>query len=315
MLTSNENVLAFRPAPGRPAASEQASRIPDVLLGPSPAIAHVWAQIRRVAPYFRFALITGERGSGHEAVARTLHSLSPHPSRPFTTITAADAELKLTGATLPRFQNDTVFLPDVERLSTPAQQGVLRLMRLRRPHQVWIIAASPTELRPLVSAGSFSPALASSLSALHLSLPALRERREDLPALATHLLAAEAKAQRCEPPVLAQGLLDLMLEQPWPGNLDQLQAVLRKLVEDQSPEALPRIEAILESAPEPQPALPEPERLLRLEDVVQQHIRAVLLSCNGNKLRAAELLGISRSTLYRMLDNGEVAANRLPFAV
>lgn len=318
MSTSSGNVLAFRPVLRVPAA--EPARTPDVLLGPSPAMTRLWSQMRRVAPYFRTALITGERGVGHEAVAHALHSLSPRATRPFVTIAADDAAPILAG-TATRWSGDTLFFPDIHRLSAQAQQALVRITRLRRPHQVAIIAASTGDLRPLVSAGSFCSVLAAALSALQITVPALRERPEDIPALATHLLAHEARSLDLIPPAPGTAMLDVLSTFPWPGNLDQLRGTLERLLQSTEPDDVAELRPFLESLthePEQPTAstqeAPDPVRMIKLEDVLQQHIRAVLVACNGNKLRASEVLGISRSTLYRMLDSG-TPNQTLPFAV
>ena len=311
MHPSSPNVLAFRSPHVSPS-----DRLPDVLLGPSPAIARVWSQIRRVAPYFRTALLAGERGAGHEAVAHALHSLSPRSTQTLITIPAADADAFLAGDASARLNGDSFFLPDVETLSTVAQTGLLRLMRQRRPRHLSIIAGACGDLRPHVSAGAFSSMLAAALSGLQIGLPPLRERTGDIPALATHMLLHEARALNLELPPMSSSFLDALSRQPWPGNLGQLQSVLRRMVHEHTTPDATGLEAALKTTvtETPVPAS-DPVRLVKLEDVVQGHIRSVLVACNGNKLRAAEVLGISRSTLYRMLDSGSVSGHNYPVAV
>jgi DNA-binding NtrC family response regulator len=285
----------------------------DLLLGPSAAIARVWSQIRRVAPHFRTVLITGEPGCGTGAVAHALHRLSPLAERPFVELNAHDCSSRLTG-TLDEFSGETLFFPEVERLSAAAQRSLLHLMRHRRPYRIAIIAASATDLRSLVSAGTFSAPLAMQLSSLQLSVPPLRARREDIPALATTLYAHEADGLRTDAPPLSTEFLEALAAEEWPGNIDELQGILRRML--QHVDAIPEpamIRSLLEDRRAETPPPTAPIRLLRLEQVVQEHIRAVLMRCNGNKLRAAEILGISRSTLYRMLDAQAMGA-QLPLA-
>ena len=157
-------------------------------------MAHLWSQIRRVAPYFRTALLLGERGAGTEAVAQALHRLSPFAKSAFVEMTTQDVETRLTSAAMMKLAGETLFLPEVERLSASAQQSLLRLMRMRKPKQVCVIASATGDLKPLVSAGQFSGVLAQALSGLQLAVVPLRERREDIPALIEHLLQHEAKA-------------------------------------------------------------------------------------------------------------------------
>ena len=283
-------------------------------------MARLWSQMRRVAPYFRTALVTGERGSGHEAVAVALHTLSPRAAHPFVAIPSHDAPRLLAGPAT-RWSGSTLFFPDVHRLSPPSQQAVLRITRLRRPHQVTVIAASTGDLRALISAGGFCSVLGSALSALQIAVPALRNRAEDIPALATQLLQDLSRSLEVLTPAHTAQVLDALATLPWPGNLDQLRGTLERLLQTNLPEDAAELPRFLETLTH-EPAQPEAHaeqvaetvRMIRLEEIVQQHIRAVLVACNGNKLRAAEVLGISRSTLYRMLDSRN-EVHKLPFAV
>jgi DNA-binding NtrC family response regulator len=115
-----------------------------------------------------------------------------------------------------------------------------------------------------------------------------------------HRIAEDEQAQ---PPQSSPALREALMEQPWPENLDQLQVVAQRLWKNRNGNELD--ESDLQTALE---TLPPPThdrravRLVRLDQVIQEHIRAVLFACGGNKLRASEVLGISRSTLYRMLD-------------
>jgi len=304
-MVTPPNVLAFRTLQTPPRPNLQpAHTTPDVLVGPSAAMAHLWSQIRRVAPYFRTALLLGERGAGTEAVAQALHSLSPFAKSAFVEMTTQDIETRLTSAAMMKLAGDTLFLPEVERLSASAQRSILRLMRMRKSKQVCVIASATGDLKPLVSAGQFSGVLAQALSGLHLAVVPLRERREDLPSLIEHLLQHEAKARGVDVPQIAGDTLAKLIEHPWPGNLTQLQAVLRELRLQPGVDIDTLASTSHRDAEPPAVAC----RLLKLDEVVQEHIRTVLLRCNGNKLKAAEVLGISRSTLYRMLEQPPIAA-------
>lgn len=298
---SIDRILQF---PQRPSSVEWTGD--DVLIGPSPAISHVWSQLHRVAPHFRAAVITGEPGTGAEAAARTLHVLSPSNELSFLALDAEQAEqmFTMTSALHPNIDG-MVFLRDVERLSPAAQRGLLRRFRSRNRMPFRMVASPRHELRASVSAGRFLPELADLLSTVRIVMPPLRERRADLPLLATQFLRRVAERLGVAAPELAPEFLDAATTFGWPGNLLQLQQLFENLLLETSATcytALHFEQSVRNTATEPAAEAPPAPRMVRLEEIVQEHIRAVLIACHGNKLRAAEVLGISRSTLYRMLD-------------
>jgi DNA-binding NtrC family response regulator len=160
-------------------------------------------------------------------------------------------------------------------------------------------------LRPLVSAGGFSAELAGVLEALRVAVPRLRERAEDIPHLMNYMAQRMAEESGGRTAELSSGFLEEAARFDWPGNLAQMRAAMRLLVERSADVPLQAgdLAEALEAMAAMQPAAPTGPRLVKLEQVVQEHIRSVLIGCNGNKLRAAEVLGISRSTLYRMLES------------
>jgi DNA-binding NtrC family response regulator len=302
-----ETLLSNRPP--QPIPSSHASDAIDaaqVLLGPSLAMSNLWSRLQRVAPYFRTALLTGESGCGQQAVARALHQLSPLNSRSFAVIPAAEADARLA-------QQDgwkasaalgMIYLPDPDRLSAAAQAGLLRLLRERGATAPRLVTFAENGLRSLISACGFCPELANSLGALQIEVPALRDRAQDISLLAGHLLRAEAENLGLPIPGLSDDLLQTAEPLPWPGNLAQMQAAFRWILERQHGEVLQEADlqnALAAMTQTPAPTAPE-ARLVRLDQVIREQVHSVLMACNGNKLRAAEILGISRSTLYRMLN-------------
>jgi DNA-binding NtrC family response regulator len=276
------------------------------LAGPSPAITQLRAQIRRVAPYFRTALLIGERGCGGEAAAHTLYQFSPLSHRPFVNLTSAEANLLFAESheSADLMGTGMFYIPRPERLSRIAQTGLLRLIRRRGPKAPRIVAFAERGLRPLVSASGFSADLAERLGSLRIAIPPLRDRREDIPQLLDHMLQTIAAQSGITPPQLAPDLVDAARKTPWHGNLTQLYSAAEGLMERATHLILHAsdLEAVLGAMAQPSARDHREIRMLRLDDVIQEHIRAVLVACNGNKLRTAEVLGISRSTLYRMLD-------------
>jgi DNA-binding NtrC family response regulator len=290
-----------------PAETNPHSSATDLwLAGPSLVITQLRAQIRRVAPYFRTALLVGERGCGGEAAAHTLYQLSPLSHRPFVNLTSAEANLLFdeNHESADLAGTGMFYIPRPERLSRIAQNGLLRVIRRRGPMSPRIVAFAERGLRPLVSASGFSADLAECLGALRIAIPPLRDRSEDVPQLLAHMLRTIADQSGITPPQLAPDLMDAASKIPWHGNLPQLYSAAEGLMERATHLALHAsdLEAVLGTIPQPSNSNRHEIRMMRLDDIIQEHIRAVLFACNGNKLRTAEVLGISRSTLYRMLE-------------
>jgi two-component system response regulator HydG len=274
--------------------------------GSSAAMTHLRGQIRRVAPYFRTALFVGEPGCGEEAAAQILHQQSPLSQRPFISLESAEA-LSLFGGARSEDALASVgmfYISRPDRLSPIAQTALLLLVRRYGPQAPRIVAFAERGLRPLVSANGFSPELADFLGSLRIVIPPLRDRSEDIPQLLSSLLQRIAAQSGAPLPQLAPDLMDAARLLPWQGNLPQLHSAAEGLMERANQHILhaPDLDAVLGSISQPASPHPHEIRMIRLDDVIQEHIRSVLFACNGNKLRTAEVLGISRSTLYRMLD-------------
>lgn len=276
------------------------------LLGPSPAMSQLWSQMRRLAPHMRTLLLTGAPDSGQEAVARLLLDLSPQPGRFFLTLRAEDAEDRLARAQAPGGLPAEVFLylPDVDSLSSAAQGAVLRLLKSRRPTTLAVVAATSENLRTLVSMGRFCAELADLLGAVRIAVPALKERPEDIPMLLNQMVQLRCHSRQRPVPQLTEALLRASMQHAWTGNLREFSELVEELLHRNPSKGeldLPEWTRAVHMQRTPKP-LPAPTRLIRLDTVVQEHIYSVLRACSGNKLRAAEVLGISRSTLYRMLE-------------
>jgi DNA-binding NtrC family response regulator len=325
----NSSPQALTVTPFHPISVPAFSAVPDSrpeqqrgdaqrLIGPSPAMARLWSQIRLLAPHFRIALLTGEPGCGADAVAQALHDLSPFSGSPLIHLRSAEADRQLRH---PRalFGNTTraaLFLTDIDRLSANGQQLLLRMMKLRRHRRIAIVASTSVDLRPLVSAGTFSAELFANVGSLRLQIPSIRERVEDIPLLAHQFLQTEARRLECSLPRFDSGFLSAMSEYEWPGNLDQLRSVILWMLENrEGPLGKADLHSAISAVPAETEAAEAPVRMVPLDHVVQEHVRAVLIGCNGNKLRAAEVLGISRSTLYRMLDAASVTGGSSPLAL
>jgi DNA-binding NtrC family response regulator len=275
------------------------------LSGDGIAMRRLRSQLQRIAPYFRVALITGEAGTGKESSARELHARSTGAGGPFLVCRAeAFAECLATpsrsAALLQATHRGTLFLEDLDEISPIQQCRLLHHLQQQaalgsQRCDLRIIGASGRELRTLAATGQFREELYRRIAAVEIILTPLRNRPEDIAELAEYLLQRTpgAGAMSSEAKVLLE-------RYSWPGNIRELRDTLQQammLAEGGPLETwhLPSL-APLEKTPEHSP------RLERLQDVVQRHVLEVLTRCSGNKLRASEALGISRSTLYRMLD-------------
>jgi DNA-binding NtrC family response regulator len=257
----------------------------------SPAITRARPQIFRAPPDFRMALLV-------EAVASMLHQLSPLRDRPFFSLTPAEAEVRMAkGGSLDSLASTGVlYLSHPECFPLAMQEALLLLIRKCGCHTPRVITFARRGLRPLAMAGSFSAELANSLESPRMRVPTLRERSEDIPALLSHLIGSIAERTGAPPYQLAPDLLDATIKRTWLGNLIELRGTAESLMKHAS-KSLPNdvdFEAMLGPSRSQVP-------LMRLDDVVPRHIFTVLFTCNGDKAHAAEVLGMSRSTLYRML--------------
>jgi DNA-binding NtrC family response regulator len=283
-------------------------------------------QVRRIGPHFRTVLVCGEAGTGKELVARALHRISPAAEEPFVVRHAAAIEDALAeselsaravddGRLMKRPVRKTLFLDRISDMPLEAQGRLLRVLmqheqaqsRIHAPQrmELRIIASTEEDLKILVSTGRFSQELYQRLATVDITLPPLRERMEDLPELARYFLERFAALYGRGVRAIADEGMEQMQRHPWPGNVSELESVLRSSVlrsegEVLKPHHLPSFPA----RNRPEQPIAEVNKSVRLQDVIEQHVLRVLKDCGGNKLRAAEMLGISRSTLYRMLDAG-----------
>jgi DNA-binding NtrC family response regulator len=280
------------------------------------------SQIQRVAPYFRTALVRGEPGTGKELAARALHMLSTSVEGPFVPCPIASLTEALTAdeaqsaaasratTLLESAQGGTLYLEEIGELPYPLQASMVRLLKAfderraeTRRWELRIVAATHRDLRTLSAIGQFRPDLYARLSVVEILVPPLRQRDEDIPVLAAKILRRIARKSGEHPKLLSPDALTRLQRHPWPGNLRELRRVLARAADRaQGTTIEPRhITTLTEPLSAPS-AMPPMARIERLQEVIQQHVLSVLTRCAGNKLRAAELLGISRSTLYRMLD-------------
>jgi DNA-binding NtrC family response regulator len=303
------------------------------LVGDHPAMHVVLERIDQVADSNASVLIRGEEGTGKEVVARLVHACGARRGGPFVTVrligsaahpTAAElfgtpSQPDRTGdGKLAQAEHGTLFIDEIANLSRELQVGLLRLVRdpnSRNRADVRIIAATARNLETAVREGAFIEDLFYRLNIIPIEIPPLRERLEDVPILAEHFRrAANAFHGRSTPP-FPSDLLVRLSECPWPGNVRQLENVVDRLVASAKdrgatvydlPASLRTDVKSLGSAILDLPPHGLDLRLL-LTQLEDRLIGQALERTNGNKNRAAELLGMNRTTLVEKLRRRTVA--------
>lgn len=312
------------------------------IIGRSPAMTDVFARIRRIAPHYRCALVLGETGSGKELVAKAIHHLSPVAKGPFIACncsavaeTLFESELfghvkgAFTGAIANKAgffeaaNGGTLFLDELGDLPSSMQTKLLRaiqnqeIRRVGSPDSIRvnarIIAATNRDLRSMMSAGTFREDLYYRLAMVEVKLPALNHRADDIPLLARHFITVFAKDYAKEVTGITTRAMAVLTRNSWPGNVRELENVIGHAVmmaESATIDIGDFPPEYAEPAAASAPAFPS-ENLPTLADIGKQYARHALEVARGNKVRTAEILGISRATLYKLLSEKSEAAARL----
>jgi len=326
VLSARVNDLLER----RPSPEGSSGTVPG-MIGRAPAMRVLYDRIQRVAPAETTVLITGETGTGKELVARAVHALSPRKAKPMLAVNCAalaegilESELfghvrgAFTGAARDRAgvfeaaHGGTLFLDEIGATSPALQARLLRALQEREITRVGattptavdvrVIAATNRDLRELVKEGSFREDLLYRLNVFPLTVPPLRDRASDIPLLVEHALGVlrrrlpDAKALACSPFAMR-----LLREYAWPGNVRQLLAALEHAaissgggrIEAQHLTEDIRGAADASTSGRYRAALPEEDERAAIE--------AALAHAGGTLSRAAELLGMGRTTLWRKI--------------
>lgn len=305
---------------------DQQSRFHD-LVGKSAPMQDAYEQIRSVADVKTTVLIQGETGTGKELAARAIHDESPRADGPFVTVNCAALNPDLagsqlfghrkgafTGATEDRAgyfeaaDGGTLFLDEIGDVPLDVQRQLLRVLEEEavtrlgetesRPVDVRIVAATHRNLDEEVDADRFRQDLLYRIRIARVTLPPLRERRSDLPLLARTFLRQISARTGADVNRVSDDALRRLLDYDWPGNVRELRNALEAAIIRASGDLLRADDLppeIRDAASTPSPATEEAER-----------IRAALDRTDGNRTEAAELLGISRATLYRRLDEYDI---------
>ncbi len=312
------------------------------IIGKSPAMLEVFDFARKVARHYTNVLVVGQTGTGKELVARAIHQISPVSAQRLAVCncsalvdTLLESQLfghvrgSFTGATDTRpglfeyANGGTVFLDEIGETSLAMQSKLLRVIQNREIQRVGspevkqinvhLIAATNRDLRAEVLAGRFREDLFYRLNSIQIRIPPLSERLEDLPLLVQFFLKKYNEAYNKKIPGLTRRAQAVLLQHLWPGNVRELENVISSACITATgdfidlgdlPEQMQRSPALrVASAGEWHP--------LSLEEVRKIHIQRVLEMCQGNRLRAAHILGIGRTSLYRYLKrNGDDARPR-----
>lgn len=305
------------------------------MVGQSPLMLEMFHRIRRVAPHYRTVLVNGETGAGKELVARAIHQFSPVSTGPLITCNCsalveslAESELfghvkgAFTGAVQDRLgifeaaNGGTVFLDEVGELAPAAQAKLLRVLQNQeiqrvgspavRRVDVRVIAATHRDLRVMVKERRFREDLFYRLSMVHVNLPSLSQRKEDLPLLERYFLERFAHLYRKPVRMLSQRAQALLARHAWPGNVRELENVLGNACMMAERDTID-VSDLPEYIRARQPIPVGENGIERLDQLEKTYTLRALESVNGNKVRAAELLGISRARLYRILADAELA--------
>jgi DNA-binding NtrC family response regulator len=324
-LDASSSELEARPLPASLAATGA------VLVGSSPKMLAVYKSIALVAGSKTSVLIQGESGTGKELVARAIHGKGSRSTGPFVAVhcgalteTLLESELfgyvkgAFTGASTDKeglfhaANKGTIFLDEISETSSALQIKLLRVLQEEeytpvgstqsRKTDVRVIAASNQNLEALVREGGFREDLLYRLNVVTIVVPPLRERPEDIPKLIAHFVH-RLRASGAPPPRFSAKTLDRLIHYPWPGNVRELENTIERLALFSRGHQV-EVEDLPEKFQERASRAPESlfDDLPPLDEIERRYLIHVLARVGGNRKRAAEVMGIDRRTLYRMME-------------
>jgi DNA-binding NtrC family response regulator len=308
------------------------------MVGQSPVMRDLFARIRRIAPHFRTVLITGATGTGKELVARALHRLSPVASERFVDFNCSavveslfESELfgyvkgAFTGAAGDRMglfehaNNGVLFLDELGDTPLNMQSKLLRALQTQEIRRVGspvvhkvnvrVIAATNRNLPKMITEGKFRDDLYYRLSMVELKVPRLAERKEDISLLVRHFLDYFNQQFGKNIRGLTPRAQAMLSRYSWPGNVREMENVLGSACM-MAQDSMIDVKDLHESVRNPQfPTVAQDgEYIIPLANLDRQHARLTLKRMHGNKVKTAEALGISRATLYRLLEDDDSEA-------
>lgn len=310
----------------------------DNFIGTSEPVIQLKKLVERVAASESTVLVRGESGVGKDLISRSIHTMSPRKNGPFVSINCAalpetllESELfghkkgSFTGAVKDKdglfktADGGTFFLDEVGNTSLAIQVKLLKVLEEKKitpvgstkpiEVDVRLIAATNSDLESEVKAGNFRADLFYRLNVIPIYIPALRERIDDIELLVHFFMNKYCQKINCQPKEISEESLRLLKNYSWPGNVRELEntierAVLlnrsNKLEKSDFPEKLSQVETSLTDTP--QDSNSEKTSNPTLESIEKAYIHFVMTQAGGNKTKAAKILGIDPSTLYRKLD-------------
>ncbi len=304
---------------------EQMTRF-DNIIGESPAMQEIFRLIPEVAESDSPILLSGETGTGKELVAKAIHAKSKRSKLPFLAIncgaipdTLVESELfgyrkgAFTGAHYPRkgllevVSGGTLFLDEIGEISPKMQIDLLRVLEEKKITSLGsnipvdidfrLISATRKNLEEEISRGTFRRDFFYRINVIQIHLPPLRKRKEDIPLLADHFLLKFRQETCKNVDRISSQALSILQNYDWPGNVRELQnAIERAVVLSKSRTIEAGVFAFLSPGSSPDISCGR-----SLKQIEKDHIKTVLAECGGNISRAARILGLHRSTLYRKL--------------
>ena len=297
------------------------------ILSKNPRMLEIFGLIRDVAGHRSTVLIDGESGTGKELLARAIHHSGDRAGRPFVAVSCAaltetllESELfghekgAFTGAVgrqkgkFEMADGGTLLLDEIGDISAKLQMDLLRVLQERRFFRVGgteelevdvrVIAATKQDLRQAVQEGRFRDDLFYRLNVIHIRVPPLRDRREDIPLLAGHFLERLSLEMGKEVREISAGALRLLLDHPWPGNVRELENTVERALVTCRKRILTEEDFSFLSVPAPPADAWTVPTHLPLQEVERRVIEETLRRTGGNITETAEVLGIDRSSLY-----------------
>jgi DNA-binding NtrC family response regulator len=312
----------------------------EFVIGRAPKMIEIYKTIGMLAGTRAPVLVRGETGTGKEMVARAIHYNSPQASEPFIAInctalteTLLESELfghvkgSFTGAMVDRkgrFElagSGTIFFDEIGDTTTTFQAKLLRVLQEREFYPVGgehprktharVIAATHQPVEKLVEEGKFREDLYFRLRVVEIVVPPLRERPEDIPILAEHLLAKASREIHKDVRTISAPVMRILQSYSWPGNVREMEnAIIRAAVLSHGPALAPEHLSLGNGRAPSAPSGGEPEND-SLDAVEAAHVKRILRRTGGNKRSAAKIMGISRPRLDRILERHSIDINAL----
>ena len=303
---------------------------PGVIIGQSKSMKEVEQLVQKVGPTDTTVLISGESGTGKELVARAIHRYSGRTDKPFVAVDCGslveslfESELfghvkgSFTGATATKYgrfelaNGGTLFFDEIGNLSINIQTKLLRVLQEREITKVGssqvikvdvrIVAATNNHLQKAVKGETFREDLFYRLSVVPITLPALCERRDDIPLLASYFLQKYNKKRKKNIRAISDRAMKALFEYDWPGNVRELENAIERAVVLAEDDVISPSELLYYGLSAETPSRSDTGKSQRLVDVEKEHIAKTLKMLNGHRGKTAERLGIDRKTLRSKL--------------